>query len=230
MSDGISGVYNRINEIRSGARNLRNFAKPQRVTEFEQYQAQRFQQMLEQANKTDKQNSATAETNTQSVQHSQNGGQTKTLIVNNIALPDYDNVYNENDSDQTKIDKTISAVSRRYHVSEDLIRSVIKQESGFNKNAVSWAGAEGLMQLMPQTAKDLDVTDSFDIFQNINGGVKYLRQMLDKYDNDLEKALAAYNAGPHRVDQANGVPNIRETINYVNKIRTNILKETDDKL
>ena len=227
MSDGISSVYNRINEIRNGAKNLRNFAKPQRVTEFEQYQAKRFQQMLEQANQTDKQNSANTETGSQAKSHSANNNG-KTLTVNNITLPDYDNVYNENDSDKVKIDKTIAAVSRRYHVSEDLIRSVINQESGFNKNAVSWAGAEGLMQLMPQTAKDLDVTDSFDIFQNINGGVKYLRQMLDKYDNDLEKALAAYNAGPHRVDQANGIPNIRETINYVNKIRTNILKDIDD--
>ena len=79
------------------------------------------------------------------------------------------------------------------------------------------------MQLMPQTAKELDVTNSFDIYQNIDGGVKYLRQLLSKYDNDLEKALAAYNAGPHRVDAVNGVPKINETMNYVNQIKKSVL-------
>jgi len=100
-------------------------------------------------------------------------------------------------------------------IDADFLSSVIHHESGFNPNAVSRKGARGLMQLMPDTATSLGVQDSFDPAQNIHGGAAYLRQLLDQYHGDAQKALAAYNAGPHRVRQYNGVPPYRETRAYV---------------
>jgi soluble lytic murein transglycosylase-like protein len=100
----------------------------------------------------------------------------------------------------------------------DLIRSVMKQESAFRPCAVSPKGARGLMQLMPATASELNVADPFDPASNVNGGAKFLKQLLDRYKGDVALALGAYNAGPANVDAANGIPKIPETINYVNQI------------
>jgi len=112
----------------------------------------------------------------------------------------------------------INQAAQRFNVPAKLIHSVIQQESSFNPQAVSQAGAAGLMQLMPGTAKFLGVDDRFDPVQNVMGGAKYLRQMLDQFDDRMDLALAAYNAGPGNVKKYGGIPPFQETQNYVKKI------------
>ena len=112
----------------------------------------------------------------------------------------------------------ITTMSDRYRLDPDLVNSVIRAESGFNAKAVSPKGAQGLMQLMPETASRLGVTDSFDPQANVDGGTRYLRALLEQYNFDLIKALAAYNAGPQRVEQYHGVPPYYETQTYISRI------------
>jgi hypothetical protein len=112
----------------------------------------------------------------------------------------------------------VNSASGRYRLDPDLVNSVIKAESGFNVRAVSPKGARGLMQLMPGTATQLGVPNAFDPQANVEGGTKYLRELLERYNFDLVKALAAYNAGPLRVEQYEGVPPYYETRAYVARI------------
>lgn len=112
----------------------------------------------------------------------------------------------------------IDSAAKAQKVEPKLIRAMIERESGFRPCAVSQKGAQGLMQLMPETSRELAVEDPFDPGQNVGGGAKYIKQLLDKYKGDLAQALAAYNAGPNTVDQSNGIPDITETRQYVDAI------------
>ena len=116
------------------------------------------------------------------------------------------------------LNQVVDSASAIYHLDPDLVNSVIHAESGFKTHAVSPKGARGLMQLMPGTANQLGVNDVFDPQANVTGGSKYLRELLERYNFDLIKALAAYNAGPQRVEHYQGVPPFRETRAYVARI------------
>ena len=116
------------------------------------------------------------------------------------------------------LNEVVKTASGTYNLDPDLVNSVIRAESGFNVRAVSPKGAQGLMQLMPQTASQLGVQNAFDPQANVEGGTRYLRELLVRYDFDLIKALAAYNAGPQRVEQYGGVPPYYETKAYVARI------------
>jgi hypothetical protein len=116
------------------------------------------------------------------------------------------------------LDQVVNSASAAYHLDPDLVNSVIHAESGFNSHALSPKGARGLMQLMPSTASALGVHDAFDPEANVGGGSRYLRELMERYNFDLVKALAAYNAGPERVERYRGVPPFHETRAYVARI------------
>lgn len=118
----------------------------------------------------------------------------------------------------TRFDYEIARVARHYRVDPPLIKAIIHTESDFNHRAVSRKGAQGLMQLMPDTARELSVINPFDPFENIEGGTRYLRKMLDIFGGDLMLSLAAYNAGPGLVSRTGGVPLIPETLQYINRV------------
>ncbi|MGB3101550.1 MAG: lytic transglycosylase domain-containing protein [Psychrobacillus psychrotolerans] len=136
-------------------------------------------------------------------------------------LADLISSYSTPTTNGTDYDEIIKRAAEKYNVPEKLISSIIKQESNFNPSATSSAGASGLMQLMPGTAKYLGVTNSLDPEQNIMGGAKYISQMLTKFDGNIETALAAYNAGPGAVKKYAGIPPYKETQNYVQKVMNN---------
>lgn len=117
-----------------------------------------------------------------------------------------------------EIDGLIQKYASKNGLDPDFVKAVVKQESGFNPKATSKCGAMGLMQLMPSTAQGLGVQNAYDAEQNIEGGVKYLKGMLDRFGNSKELALAAYNAGPNAVKKYDGIPPYKETQNYVKNI------------
>jgi soluble lytic murein transglycosylase-like protein len=117
-----------------------------------------------------------------------------------------------------QVETAIQQAAARHHVDPNLVRAVVKVESNFNPNAVSRKGAMGLMQLMPGTARELAVTDPFDPQQNVDAGVRHLRGLLDSFDGDVSRSLAAYNAGATAVNRHKGIPPYAETQDYVRRI------------
>jgi len=116
------------------------------------------------------------------------------------------------------IERSVKIAAKKYNLPANLIKGVIKAESNFDAAVVSSAGAQGLMQLMPGTAKELGVSDPFDIEQNIDGGAHYLRKMLDKFNGNVRVALAAYNAGPGAVKKYDGNVPYQETQQYIKRV------------
>jgi soluble lytic murein transglycosylase-like protein len=211
MIDAINNIYKRISEIQNTGKNLGEELKPEKVREFEN-------SLKEALSKNSTENSSSSSVSAFSssekndihpyLQNSEN------KILNSYLDPEK----------KALISNAVKTASKKYNLSEDLINAVIKVESNYDQFSISNKGAMGLMQLIPQTAYDMGVNEPFDIDSNIDGGTHYLRLMLDKYKGNIDKALAAYNAGPQRVDEAGGVPEIPETIDYVKKIKNILYK------
>ncbi len=131
----------------------------------------------------------------------------------------YKRVISEKKSPSNKAyDHIIKRKSSEYNIDPAIIKALITTESSWNPRAVSKKGAMGLMQLMPATANEMQITDPFDPEENIDGGTRYLRQLLDRFDDNLDLALAAYNAGPSRVEKRRGIPRIAETKKFIKKV------------
>lgn len=130
---------------------------------------------------------------------------------------------------KTQYETLIKAIAADHGMNPTIIRSIIAVESGFDPMAKSSKGAMGLMQLMPETAQELGVSDPWDPTENITGGTKYISWLLRKYNGDLTKALAAYNAGPQAVDSYGGIPPYQETTDYVRNVLARIYGEGNDR-
>ena len=151
--------------------------------------------------------------------------QTSNIVKKNNENGDFSSLLGETKT----LDEIFDKAAKEYNVPVNLLKAIGKAESDFNPKAVSRCGAQGVMQLMPATAKELGVTDSFDAEQNIMGGAKYIAGLLKKYDGDNKLALAAYNAGSGNVKKYGGIPPFKETQNYVVKVMKYMEQGTDTK-
>ncbi|MEE4252679.1 MAG: lytic transglycosylase domain-containing protein, partial [Desulfuromusa sp.] len=146
----------------------------------------------------------------------------KSQIIDKYYAAQNPSLLKPEQKERSEIDQMIDKVAKKFSLSPKLIHSVVSAESAYNPTAVSHAGAQGLMQLMPETAKELGVQDSFNPQQNLFGGSKYLKQLLDKYEGDLDSALAAYNWGQGNVDRHGLEKMPTETRDYLAKIKSQI--------
>ncbi|MDY6932813.1 MAG: lytic transglycosylase domain-containing protein [Spirochaetota bacterium] len=149
---------------------------------------------------------------------------TKSQRFDNKAKENFQIKQTNNDTSIPEIKKTANEIARINRVPPSLVNAVIEAESGYRPNAVSNKGALGLMQLMPSVIKNIGISNPFDIQENIKGGVTILKGLLEKYDGDYKKALAAYNAGEKAVDDNNGIPPYKETKEYIQKVINAYLK------
>jgi soluble lytic murein transglycosylase-like protein len=153
-------------------------------------------------------------------------GGSVTIDAAELARIEPEDVFGESAKTELDVDvpyaDQIQNAARTYRIDPALVASVIAVESNFNSRAVSRKSALGLMQLLPGTAAEMDVRNAFDPAQNIDGGTRYLKQLLDRYGHDLTLALAAYNAGPQRVDFYRGIPPFAETHSYIDKVLANL--------